>query len=187
MYNEPTAVDILLPPNIIEYLDDTSEFGRGTVAGIKNKEIPLRSTSVCMRYDNDWVAKFCRHHVQVINEDVYKYQLDDGFDRGKYQYAHYHVNDHYGWHIDYIRQGHKDRLLHRKLSFSLLLNDDYEGGEFEFVMPRYGIQLNWDRIALEPKAGSLIVFPSTLGHRVKPVTKGIRKSIVGWCIGNQFT
>jgi PKHD-type hydroxylase len=97
------------------------------------------------------------------------------------------VNDHYGWHIDYIRAGDKKRQFPRKLSFSLLLNDDYEGGELEFVLPQYGMELKWNRIALEPKAGSLIVFPSTLGHRVKPVTKGIRKSIVGWCIGNKFT
>ena len=185
MYVDPTAIDITLPPNIIEYLDDTSIFKRGRVWGDKEKHI--RSTDICFRDQRDWVGRFCRDHVQSVNDDVYKYQLNDEFHNKTYQYAHYHVNDHYGWHIDYIRAGDKERQFPRKLSFSLLLNDDYEGGELEFVLPQYGMELKWNRIALEPKAGSLIVFPSTLGHRVKPVTKGIRKSIVGWCIGNKFT
>ena len=186
MYVDPTAIDIILPPNIIEYLDDTSMFKRGKVWGDKDEK-PIRSSDTCFRDQRDWVGRFCMAHVQSINDDVYKYQLNDEFHNKTYQYSHYNVNDHYGWHIDYIRTGDKDRPLHRKLSFSLLLNDDYEGGELEFVLPQYGMELKWNRIALESKAGSLIVFPSILGHRVTPVTKGTRKSIVGWCMGRQFT
>ena len=36
------------------------------------------------------------------------------------------------------------------------------------------------------KKGSMIIFPSHIWHRVKPVTKGIRKSLVGWIVGNPF-
>ena len=34
--------------------------------------------------------------------------------------------------------------------------------------------------------GSIIVFPSFLWHRVKPVTKGIRYSLVMWNVGGPF-
>ena len=34
--------------------------------------------------------------------------------------------------------------------------------------------------------GSIIVFPSFLWHRVKPVTKGVRYSLVVWNLGYPF-
>ena len=34
--------------------------------------------------------------------------------------------------------------------------------------------------------GSVIVFPSFVWHRVKPVTKGVRYSLVAWSIGYPF-
>jgi len=36
------------------------------------------------------------------------------------------------------------------------------------------------------KKGDIIVFPSFMVHRVKPVTKGTRKSIVIWVLGPKF-
>ena len=38
----------------------------------------------------------------------------------------------------------------------------------------------------QPSAGTMIVFPSYLWHRVKPVIKGPRKSLVGWFLGKPF-
>jgi len=35
-------------------------------------------------------------------------------------------------------------------------------------------------------AGSVIIFPSFVWHRVKPVTKGIRHSLVCWNLGYPF-
>ena len=180
-----TLGDIGIPPKMIEFLDTTSKFGDGMI--VQNGQAVLsdtRRTKVCMRYDNDWVGKFCRHHVQVINEDEYKFNLNDGFSDGRYQYAHYHVGHKYDWHVDQIWKN--NQLWHRKLSFSLILNDDYEGGHFEFVEPVYGSELGWNIQRIPCKAGTMIVFPSIHAHRVTPVTKGIRKSLVGWCVGRQF-
>ena len=36
------------------------------------------------------------------------------------------------------------------------------------------------------KYGRAVLFPSFLCHRVKPVTKGIRKSLVVWVVGPKF-
>jgi PKHD-type hydroxylase len=50
------------------------------------------------------------------------------------------------------------------------VNDD---GEFEITN-------------IKPKTGSVIVFPSYVHHRVKPVTKGTRYSVVAWYGGPPF-
>jgi len=36
------------------------------------------------------------------------------------------------------------------------------------------------------KTGSIVVFPSDMEHRVAPVTKGIRYSLVVWFVGPPF-
>lgn len=65
----------------------------------------------------------------------------------------------------------------RKLSFSILLNDDYVGGEFEF----YG-----NKTPISAEKGTLIAFPSYMMHRVTPITWGTRYSLVTWFVGEQF-
>ena len=72
----------------------------------------------------------------------------------------------------------------RKLSVTFLLNEpgvDFEGGEFEI---NSGEEKNAESIKM--KKGDIIVFPSFMLHRVKPVTKGVRKSIVIWVMGPKF-
>ena len=101
-----------------------------------------------------------------------------------------------GGFYNFHRDGQSDHLsvyksdgwakgLCRKLSMTVLLNTDYEGGEFQFavyekekckiVTPK---NLN--------KAGSVVVFPSFMEHRVAPVTKGVRYSLVVWFLGPPF-
>jgi len=43
------------------------------------------------------------------------------------------------------------------------------------------------RICTEIKSqGSLVIFPSFVQHRVKPVTKGTRYSLVIWSLGQPY-
>ena len=64
------------------------------------------------------------------------------------------------------------------------MNDDYEGGELEFkiLTPMGTEQIS----TVKGKKGDVIVFPSYLLHRVKPVTKGTRYSVVAWFGGPPF-
>jgi len=71
----------------------------------------------------------------------------------------------------------------RKLSMSVMLNDNFDGGAFEFASYSKG---NCKIIPIEVTAGSVIVFPSSVEHRVAPVTKGIRYSLVVWFLGPPF-
>ena len=71
----------------------------------------------------------------------------------------------------------------RKLSMSVILNDNCEGGAFEFATyAKEGCGIT----PFEVEAGSVIVFPSSMEHRVAPVTKGIRYSLVVWFLGPPF-
>lgn len=87
---------------------------------------------------------------------------DDG-----YQLLRYEVGQRYVQHTDHIGN------LSRMVSCSLLLNDNYEGGEWAFFDGEY---------ILKPKKGSAIVFPSTFiyPHQILPVMSGTRYSIVSW-------
>ena len=77
----------------------------------------------------------------------------------------------------------------RKISMSLQLTDgsEYEGGDLEFCSENIPSK---DREFTSCKdarnKGTFIFFPSFLFHRVKPVTKGIRKSLVVWFIGRPY-
>ena len=99
-------------------------------------------------------------------------------------------NGHYDWHIDGL---HKDTSKYiRKVSFSIGLNDpdEYEGGELQFFPQQYydasneyGITANGGAKLLKNEA---VFFNSVLVHRVSPVTKGVRKSLVGWVHGPEW-
>ena len=83
---------------------------------------------------------------------------------------------HYDWHHDVWLES--PQPFSRKLSVVVQLSspDDYEGGEFEF----FGLQ---NPGATFLPQGSILIFPSFLQHRVLPVTKGLRRSLVTWVEG----
>lgn len=69
--------------------------------------------------------------------------------------------------------GKLKQVAERDVTILLYLNDDYEGGELEFV--NLGLKI-------KPKAKTLIAFPSYIEytHRVHPVISGERYTIVSW-------
>lgn len=75
-----------------------------------------------------------------------------------------------------------DPYFHRKLSCSIQLSDpkDYDGGKLEIV--EAGTPLDEDII----QQGTIIYFPSFLRHRVTPVTRGTRYSLVAWFEGPKW-
>jgi PKHD-type hydroxylase len=86
---------------------------------------------------------------------------------------------HYDWHVD---ASPKAITTPRKLSMSLLLSDpnEFEGGELQVKPDSDDIKF------LEQKQGRAWFFPSYTLHRVAPVTKGVRRSLVLWVGGPPF-
>ena len=94
------------------------------------------------------------------------------------QFTHYPTGGFYEWHMDNDVQG-KHQPPVRKISMTLLLSPEheFEGGELEFMSKGKRAKL---------KQGQAIFFASWLQHRVKPVTRGERKSLVMWFGGPSF-
>jgi PKHD-type hydroxylase len=93
----------------------------------------------------------------------------------KVQMSKYVEGGHYGWHMDSKVPVNNEQ---RKLSISILLNDNFEGGGLE-------IESNKGENVLKYQ-GDIVVFPSFLQHRVLPVTSGTRYSAVSWAYGPTF-
>jgi len=94
------------------------------------------------------------------------------------QYTEYPEGGFYDWHIDCDLVMKKEPPV-RKISMTLILSPDgdYEGG---------GLELSQSGKVLNPKQGHAIFFASFVNHRVVPVTKGLRKSLVMWFGGEPF-
>ena len=108
------------------------------------------------------------------------------------QFTKYKLNQYYAWHCDSFNKiGSNGKI--RKLSMTCQLTDgsEYQGGELEFDFRNYDPpQRDESKHLIKCKEilpkGSIIVFPSFVWHRVKPVTKGVRYSLVVWNQGFPF-
>jgi PKHD-type hydroxylase len=112
------------------------------------------------------------------------------------QFTKYNIGQFYDWHqdswekpYDIPNENNKNGKI-RKLSVTCSLSDpkDYEGGNLEFDCRKEepGQKNNIITCDQIKPRGSIIVFPSHLWHRVQPVTKGIRYSLVMWNLGYPF-
>ena len=96
------------------------------------------------------------------------------------QIGKYQDGGHYTWHADIDPPC--DQNFQRKLSCSVQLSDEntYEGGDLVFQ------DSGGDEYTACRKQGSIVVFPSTLRHKVTPITSGTRFSAVAWMRGPAF-
>jgi len=112
------------------------------------------------------------------------------------QFTKYKKGQYYDWHCDsWDRPYHKPEEPNthgkqRKLSVTLSLSEDkdYKGGELEFDMRNTDPDKKANTHVLKEirSKGSLVVFPSDVWHRVKPVKRGVRHSLVIWNLGWPF-
>jgi PKHD-type hydroxylase len=125
---------------------------------------------------NQWLFERIAGVAANLNREFFDFDLDGSM--RAFQLTRYKPNQHYSWHQDL---GTHD-MSRRKLTVSVQLSspDDYDGGGLEFFRAD-------DDIAQAPvHRGSLVAFPSWMTHRVKPVTRGHRWSIVTWLEGPPF-
>jgi len=118
----------------------------------------------------------CKEIFNLINETTV-IQLTD---IEPLQYSEYGVGGEYGWHRDVHEKPYSNGLV-RKVSFSTIMNDNFEGGEFDIETKNPADKKRYD--TFDNKKHNTIIFPSHMWHRVRPVKSGVRKSIVGWVLG----
>jgi len=94
------------------------------------------------------------------------------------QYTEYPTGGFYDWHVD-NHVNCKEQPPIRKISMTILLSpeNEFEGGDLELVKENQSVKL---------KQGQGIFFASFIRHRVAPVTRGNRKSLVMWFGGPPF-
>jgi PKHD-type hydroxylase len=85
------------------------------------------------------------------------------------------------WHIDLSTGGAS--TANRKVNILTQLSDpnDYEGGDLQLFVPHDKLEIPIMNCPREK--GSVVVFPPWIPHRVTPVTKGTRKSMVTYLHG----
>ena len=168
--------------SIIQYCNNVGVEDGTTFVGKKPK---IRKSKVKFHLPNEhtnWIFQRMNGVIQSINERWYGFDLN-GYDA--FQFTQYDGSKlgKYDWHADigYWDNLPQEMIEPRKLSLSLLLNDDFEGGEFQFNV---GTEAKPGSVNL--KKGEIVAFPSWVLHRVTPVTKGIRNSLVIWVTGPKF-
>ena len=162
------VIDKDLCEKIINQKDLTFE---EATAGVDNKVLHIRNC-----YNKPLEDEFNDDIFQVIGKILKLYQEDQpwfvtGATTEDTGYTHLlylgSKKGEYKEHIDHFD------LYPRVLSCSLILNDNYKGGDFAFFGGEY---------IVPKKAGSAVVFPSNFcfPHAVLPVTEGDRHAIVTW-------
>ncbi len=145
-------------------LGEDTEYRRSKIAWMNPSE------------DSNWIYNTLTWNVQTVNRDYFEYDLTH---IEPLQFTEYNdsYQGHYGAHLDIG----KNMGGSRKLTFILQLSDaiDYEGGDVR-------LHFTDTPMSIPKERGKLIFFPSWVLHDVTPVTKGTRRSLVGWVAGPKF-
>lgn len=168
-------------------LEDLQEFTKGKIGGGASTKEPngnlnaeARDSDISWLFptqQSEWVFNKFGFLLGQVNHDVFMYDID-GFE--SFQYTKYKKNQHYDWHFDanleYLN-------WERKISGVVILSDpkEYSGGELEVVYngnPEKSFCSKMNK-------GDVIFFASWMSHRVRPVTKGVRRSLVAWVMGKR--
>jgi len=157
------------------------------------KDLKKKRDSNIVWLNDRWIYKEIQPFIHQANK-LAGWNFDWDFSESC-QFTKYKLNQFYDWHCDswekpYVNTDNKNTYGKiRKLSVTVTLSDpkDYKGGELEFDFRN----LDPDKKSIRKCAeisprGSVVVFPSDVWHRVKPVTKGIRYSLVIWNLGYPF-
>lgn len=152
-----------------------------TIQNESEKQIDARESKVKWinaNQDTFWLFKKLSVISTLINDDFYRFDLHGMYEA--IQHTTYEPNMHYGWHVDSGVQNNYD-VVPRKLSITIQLSDpsEYEGGDLE-------IWTGGKPTAAPRKKGCVVGFPSFRLHRITPVTKGVRNSLVVWVGGPNF-
>ena len=130
--------------------------------------IPFKEMQPMYDQINEFIQKANRNHfgfgdIQITEQAQFTEYPEGGF---------------YDWHMDTdVTMQHEPPV--RKISMTVLLSPEnqFEGGDLELMAPGKRVKL---------KQGHAIIFASFLNHRVAPVTRGVRQSLVMWFGGEPF-
>ena len=141
--------------------DDIIEIHKVNSQKWKNNDREYKSFSIILNEETEWIFSKMKNFFEEesgIVMDTIKNEV------------HFHVfetNDWFGIHND----ARDSRLF----SLGVLLNDDFEGGDFKLYNP--------NEIKLNKEKGNSYLFDAGISHEVTPIQNGVRYSLI-WFIQN---
>ena len=194
-----SAIPLKLCDDIIKYglsqaetMARTGGYGDKELTKDQIKDMKRKRNSDLVWLNDPWIYKELQPYIHKANRAA-GWNFD--WNRSEAcQFTKYKLNQYYDWHCDswdkpYVEEGPTKGKI-RKLSVTVSLSDpkDYKGGELEFDFRNEDPDKkpNMRKCTEILPKGSLVVFPSFVWHRVKPVTKGVRYSLVIWNLGYPF-
>ena len=200
-YSSPTSI-----VNVKNFLDlkeinDLLKFikalpyTQGTVKNSSKFRETVRSSNIKWvphSHEFKWLYHKC---IAIISEhNSYTWKFDLKGTPELFQYTEYDAKQRgqYNWHVD----TGSTQTSHRKISITIQLSDpsEYEGGylqlfntaENDFSLYESSLKNPYYIKSIKKERGMITIFPSFMPHRVTPVTKGIRRSLVLWVGGCPF-
>lgn len=154
--------------------------GPSRISGEGMTQVQIRnssSTFIPHAPENQWIVDRLTARLQEVNDKYYHFRLNW---LSPLQVISYRENGFYDWHLDV---GSTPDFSTRKLSLITLLSDpsEYEGGTLKIIAGSEA------RAVPHQGQGTLILFPSYLLHKVEPVRRGLRKTLVLWAHGPAFS
>lgn len=130
-----------------------------------------------------WIYDRMFSMVRRQNEGKWRFPIPDDWRSPRVeslQFTRYTAADrgHYDWHVDI---GASPTNSWRRLSVTAQLSspDEYDGGDLE-------IRITATAQTMDRRQGATLIFPSFVPHRVAPVTRGVRHSLVMWVEENDL-
>ena len=158
------------------------------------KKLKEKRDSNVVWMDDPWLYKEIHPYINLANKNAgWNFEWDWS---ESCQFTKYSKGQFYKWHCDSWDTPYNNPIninTHgkiRKLSVTCSLSNpsDYVGGELEFNYnnPEKTKEENINKCMEILPRGSIVVFPSFVWHRVCPVKKGTRNSLVIWNLGYPF-
>ena len=128
--------------------------------------------------DTKWLYEKLEQLVVQANEALFNFSITNVTDL-----IHYVIYPENGGHLDWHMDIGKLGVNRRKLALTVQLSDpsEYDGGEFEVWFGG-----SEEFVEVPRQKGDVIIFPTFLMHRVKPIIRGQRKALVFWTGGEPF-
>lgn len=131
--------------------------------------------------DYQWIYDNLFQLAKIANDELWKFDLIGFWEDCQYTTYNAEEKGGHGDHYDYHLDIDGSYGVQRKISIIVQLSDEneYEGGELE-------LRTSSNPFIADRGIGSVLLFPSFILHKVHPVTKGRRNSLVLWVSGLPF-
>lgn len=133
---------------------------------VRNNEISYTERKSEIRYIK---IDYLSERITQLLESKYKLKNFSYKNIETFQFTVYKEGGHYNWHTDT-----GDIFTNRFISLVILLNEDFEGGELQYI------DINDTPQTFLKGIGNLFLFSSNIRHAVTKINTGNRYSLVGW-------